>query len=79
MTLKINRQGVVTDSAAVTPDPAVLEEKLEAAQEQIAELEATRAVPVVTPAEPVPAASPVPPRPPRMPPRRAAPPGVAGD
>ena len=91
MTLKINRQGVVTDSAALAP-AAVLEEKLEEAQAVIAELEAEHpgtgepmaAVehpadgtlsPPVSNDAPAPAA----PRPPRVPPRRTPPPGAAGD
>ena len=87
MTLKINRQGVVTDSAALAP-AAVLEE----AQAVIAELEAehpgtgepmtavehpadgTMSPPVSNDA---PAAAA--PRPPRVPPRRTPPPGAAGD
>jgi hypothetical protein len=76
MTLKINRQGVVTDSAAAAPETAVLEEQLEQAETEIAELEAKRPVPVVE-TDPAPAVNPQPAAP-RVPPRRTPPPGAAG-
>ena len=60
VTLKINRQGVVTDSAVV----------LERAEEVSAELESAEASPVAGREAAVPDA-PAPPRPPRVPPRRA--------